>query len=203
MVIQSAEFISSSTHPASCPGSRFFEYAFIGRSNVGKSRLINALCHRKNLAITSSTPGKTRFINHFLINKSWYLVDLPGYGYARTSKHNRKILSERIKQYLVQRRQLILTFVLIDIRIIPQVIDITFLKWMHTKNLPFIIVFTKADALKSKKLNSQIGNYQNTLAEIWEPIPQSIVSSSISKVGLDDILDVISNLNHQFKCVNG
>lgn len=199
MDIQSVEFISSSTDPGSCPTDYLFEYAFIGRSNVGKSSLINAICHRKKLAKTSAIPGKTQLINHFLVNKSWNIVDLPGYGYARTSKSNRKILSRRIKQYLTRRRQLIQTFVLVDIRIEPQTMDLDFFKWMHSKNLPFVIVYTKADSLNPKKLNFQINNYQNTLAEMWHPIPKTIISSSISKIGINEILDVISDLNDQFK----
>ncbi|MCY3998366.1 MAG: ribosome biogenesis GTP-binding protein YihA/YsxC [Flavobacteriaceae bacterium] len=199
MDIQSAQFISSSADTGACPSDNLFEYAFIGRSNVGKSSLINALCHRKKLAKTSSTPGKTQLINHFLINHSWYLVDLPGYGYARISKDQRKILSHRIKQYLTHRKQLIQTFVLVDCRIEPQSIDFEFFKWMHSMGLPFIIVLTKVDSLKPKQLNFQIETYQNTLAKKWHPIPETMISSSVSKIGIKKILEVISTLNHQLK----
>ncbi len=199
MDIQSAQFISSSADTRSFPSDNLFEYAFVGRSNVGKSSLINALCHRKKLAKTSSTPGKTLLINHFLINNSWYLVDLPGYGYARISKDERKILSHRIKQYLSRRKQLIQTFVLVDCQVKPQSIDLEFFKWMHSKGLPFIIVFTKVDSLKPQKLNFQIKTYQNILAKKWNPIPETMVSSSVSKIGIKNILEVIATLNYHLK----
>ena len=198
MQIKSADFISSSIDISSCLSHGLPEYAFIGRSNVGKSSLINAICNRKKLAKTSSTPGKTQLINHFLINKQWYLVDLPGYGYAQTSKANRQIIGRRIKGYISERKQLIQLFVLVDIRHGPLENDLEFFKWVHSVRLPFVIVFTKSDTLKSSKIDGQINRYKGILSKAWHPLPGIFISSSVERFGLDEILKNIKDLNIQF-----
>lgn len=195
MIIKSAEFIVSNQEVSKCPESKLPEYAFIGRSNVGKSSLINMLTGRKKLAKTSSTPGKTQLINHFLINEDWHLVDLPGYGFAKVSKLAREKWGQLIHKYLMKRRNLRCTFILIDVRIEPQKIDLEFLEWLGINQLPFVIIFTKADKLNKTNLINNIEKYKNTLLEKWEELPQFIVSSAISSQGKEAILDLISSTN--------
>lgn len=197
MKITAAEFITSNTDPAKCPESSLPEYAFIGRSNVGKSSLINMLTQRKNLAKTSGRPGKTQLINHFLINNSWHLVDLPGYGYARVSKSTKKTFQKFITSYFNQRKQLIAAFVLIDSRHEPQQIDLEFMQWLGENQIPFCIIFTKADKLKPRALERNIQIYKEVMLESWEEMPQYFVSSSTSGTGREEILDFISDINQQ------
>lgn len=197
MKITAAEFITSNTDPAKCPESSLPEYAFIGRSNVGKSSLINMLTQRKNLAKTSGRPGKTQLINHFLINNSWHLVDLPGYGYARVSKSTKKTFQKFITSYFNQRKQLIAAFVLIDSRHEPQQIDLEFMQWLGENQIPFCIIFTKADKLKPRALERNIQIYKDVMLESWEEMPQYFVSSSTSGTGREEILDFISDINQQ------
>ena len=195
MKIKSAEFIISNTDVAKCPNERIPEYAFIGRSNVGKSSLINMLMERKDLAKISGTPGKTQLINHFKINESWFLVDLPGYGYAKVSKKMRAGFQEFIEDYFKQREQLVCTFVLIDSRHDPQKIDLEFMQFWGENQIPFCIAFTKADKLASSKLNKQITSYKKKLLNHWESLPQSFVTSSSTKTGRKEFLDFISQIN--------
>ena len=196
MQIKSAEFVVSNSDVAKCPKSRLPEYAFIGRSNVGKSSLINMLTGRKSLAKTSGRPGKTQLINHFLINTNWHLVDLPGYGYARVSKSAKKVFQKFITQYFAFREQLITAFVLVDIRHEPQPIDLEFMQWLGENNIPFSIIFTKADKLKPKAVERHVLNYKNTLLETWEEIPNYfITSSSKGDIGRDEVLSYIEQLN--------
>ena len=197
MQITSAEFVMSNSDVKKCPNSSLPEYAFIGRSNVGKSSLINMLTNRKNLAKTSGRPGKTQLINHFLINKNWHLVDLPGYGYARVSKTAKKKFQKFITDYFNKRKQLVSGFVLVDIRHEPQPIDLEFMQWLGENGLPFSIVFTKADKLKPKAIERQVENYKNVLLETWEEIPNYFITSSSKKIGGDALLDYIDNLNKQ------
>lgn len=195
MKIKSAEFIMSNSNVTNAPKDRIPEYAFIGRSNVGKSSLINMLTNRKDLAKTSGKPGKTQLINHFKINNSWFLVDLPGYGYAQVSKKKRVIFQYFIENYFKEREQLVCTFVLIDSRHDPQKIDLDFMRFLGENQIPFCIIFTKADKLGSSKLNKQIVSYKKKLLQHWESIPTSFVSSSISKMGQNDILEFIGSVN--------
>lgn len=197
MKITAAEFITSNTDPAKCPDSSLPEYAFIGRSNVGKSSLINMLTQRKNLAKTSGRPGKTQLINHFLINNSWHLVDLPGYGYARVSKSAKKTFQKFITSYFNQRKQLIAAFVLIDSRHAPQPIDLEFMQWLGENQIPFCIIFTKADKLKPKALQRNIKVYSDIMLENWEEMPQYFVSSSTDGTGREEILEFIYHINQQ------
>src|SRR5210317_1179960 len=197
MKIKSAEFVVSNSEVAKCPKNNLPEYAFIGRSNVGKSSLINMLTSRKNLAKTSGRPGKTQLINHFLINKNWFLVDLPGYGYAKVSKNAKKTFQKFITQYFSLREQLVNAFVLIDIRHEPQNIDLEFMQWLGENGIPFSIIFTKADKLKPQAIINHVNNYQNVLLETWEAMPQTFVTSSESRIGRLDILNYIENLNDQ------
>lgn len=178
-----------------CPKDTKPEYAFIGRSNVGKSSLINMLCNHKNLAKTSATPGKTLLINHFIINNEWYLVDLPGYGFAKRSKTVQKKLEQMITSYILQREQLVNVFVLIDIRHDPQVIDVDFINWLGQSNIPFSIVFTKADKLSASKVVPAATAYMDKLKETWEELPPYFITSSETKRGRDEILDYIENIN--------
>lgn len=178
-----------------CPKDTKPEYAFIGRSNVGKSSLINMLCNHKNLAKTSATPGKTLLINHFIINNEWYLVDLPGYGFAKRSKTVQKKLEQMITSYILQREQLVNVFVLIDIRHDPQAIDVDFINWLGQSNIPFSIVFTKADKLSASKVVPAATAYMNKLKETWEELPPYFITSSETKRGRDEILDYIENIN--------
>ena len=199
MKVTSSEFIISNTDLSKCPNERIPEYAFIGRSNVGKSSLINTLCERKSLAKTSGRPGKTQLINHFKINKSWYLVDLPGYGYARTSKTSKKVFQKLITTYFEKRKQLVSAFVLIDIRHDPQPIDLEFMEWLGKKYMPFAIIFTKADKEKPLALKRKTEAYiQKMLNDAWEEAPPHFVTSSLHKTGKEQLLNYIDLLNKEF-----
>ena len=198
MNIKSAEFIISNTDVANCPKELLPEYAFIGRSNVGKSSLINMLVNQKNLAKTSGKPGKTQLINHFKINNAWFLVDLPGYGYAQISKSKRKTFQEFIKAYFLERKQLVCTFVLIDSRLEPQKIDLEFMQFLGENNIAFCVVFTKSDKLKTTKLNNNIAIYNDTMTQsLWESMPTYYVTSAIAKAGKDELLNHIETLNQE------
>ena len=195
MEIKSAEFIISNTDISKCPQHNRPEYAFIGRSNVGKSSLINMLTNRKGLAMTSATPGKTLLINHFLINKDWYLVDLPGYGYAQRGQAQREQLRRIIESYILNREQLTSLFVLIDSRLEPQKIDLEFIEWLGENSVPFGIIFTKADKLGRGRLKDNVKKFLDTLLEQWEELPPHFITSSLDKSGRDDVLDYISTIN--------
>lgn len=195
MEIKSAEFIISNTDYLKCPDSRLPEYAFIGRSNVGKSSLINMLCNRKDLAMTSSKPGKTLLINHFLINGNWHLVDLPGYGYATAGKKMRDKLQEIIENYILNREQLTCLFLLIDSRHEPQKIDLEFMEWLGENGVPFAIVFTKLDKLSSAIGKSNIQAYKDKLLEQWEELPVIFLTSSEKRTGRDELLGYIEEIN--------
>lgn len=196
MEINKSEFTISSADISQCPKDNKIEYAFIGRSNVGKSSLINMLCNHKGLAKTSATPGKTLLINHFIINNEWYLVDLPGYGFAKRSKTVQKKLEQMISSYILQREQLINLFVLIDIRHEPQKIDMEFITWLGQSNIPFSIVFTKADKIgNEQKARKAANKYMETLKEQWEELPPYFVTSSDKKIGRTEILDYIEEIN--------
>ena len=197
MHIKSAEFVMSNSDVDKCPKDRLPEYAFIGRSNVGKSSLINMLMLRKNLAKTSGRPGKTQLINHFLVNKNWYLVDLPGYGYARVSKSSKKTFQKFITNYFEKREQMVLAFVLIDCRHEPQPIDMEFMQWMGESGIPFNIIFTKADKLKPKALERNIKTYTEKMLETWEEMPQYFITSASDSTGRDEVLNYIDGLNSQ------
>ena len=196
MKILSAEFIISNTSVNLCPDDKIPEYAFIGRSNVGKSSLINAIFNKKKLAKTSSRPGKTELINHFLINKNWYLVDLPGYGYAKAAKTKIKTFQKIIKSYFTQREQLISAFVLIDIRHIPQKLDLNFMYWLGEKKIPFSIIFTKCDKIKSSEIVSKIEHYLNEMTKQWSSLPKYFISSASRKTGINEILGHINKMNN-------
>ncbi|MCZ4319496.1 ribosome biogenesis GTP-binding protein YihA/YsxC [Aequorivita viscosa] len=195
MHIKSAEFLMSNSDVAKCPKDRLPEYAFIGRSNVGKSSLINMLMQRKSLAKTSGRPGKTQLINHFIINKNWYLVDLPGYGYARVSKTSKKIFQKFITNYFEKREQMVLAFVLIDCRLEPQPIDLEFTEWMGESGIPFNIIFTKADKLKPKALERNVAAYTEKMLETWEEMPPFFITSASDATGRDEVLNYINQLN--------
>ena len=195
MEIKTSEFTLSSPNIEKCPTDFRPEYAFIGRSNVGKSSLINMLCNHKGLAKTSATPGKTLLINHFIINREWYLVDLPGYGYAKRSKTIQQKIDNMITSYLLMRQQLANVFVLIDIRHAPQKIDLDFINWLGSSSIPFSIVFTKADKLSKQKASENVKNYMEALSETWEELPPYFVTSSEKKTGRDEILTYIENVN--------
>lgn len=196
MKIKSAEFVVSNQDVALCPSNHIPEYAFIGRSNVGKSSLINMLTNRKDLAKTSGRPGKTQLINHFIINSNWYLVDLPGYGYAKVSKSSKKTFQKFIYEYFKKRTQLVSAFVLIDIRHKPQSIDLSFMEWLGENQIPFAIIFTKADKLKSKVIMNYIENYKEILLENWESMPQYFITSSSKRIGKDELLAHINTINN-------
>lgn len=198
MLIKTAEYLQSEVDWRKCPVPNLPEYAFIGRSNVGKSSLINMLTNHKGLAKTSSQPGKTQTINHFLINKNWYLVDLPGYGFARTSKTNRAKWQKMISDYLLFRENLQIVFVLVDARLEPQRIDIDFINNLGENGIPFAIIFTKTDKNSAGKTMSNVQKMKNTLAETWEELPMMIKSSAVSSVGRDEILDFIDGVNKTF-----
>lgn len=185
----------SNSNVMKAPKDRIPEYAFIGRSNVGKSSLINMLMARKSLAKTSGTPGKTQLINHFKVNDNWFLVDLPGYGYAKVSKKKRVIFQRFIENYFKEREQLVCTFVLVDSRLDPQKIDLDFMRFLGENRIPFCIVFTKADKLGSSKLNKQILSYKRKLLLSWEEVPMSFITSSSSGLGRDEFLQFIQDLN--------
>ena len=194
-IIKTAEFVISNSDVRKCPQDGKPEYAFIGRSNVGKSSLINMLTGRKKLAMTSATPGKTLLINHFIINNEWYLVDLPGYGYAKRSKSQNEKLQEIISGYILDREQMTLLFVLIDCRHEPQKIDLEFIQWLGENGVPFSIIFTKADKLTKTALASNIAAYKKRLLEEWEELPPVFVTSSESSVGRDEVLQYINEVN--------
>ena len=195
MEITSAEFVISDTDVKKCPAGIFPEYAFIGRSNVGKSSLINMLTSRKGLAMTSSTPGKTMLINHFLINKNWYLVDLPGYGYARRGQKGKDQIRTIIEDYILEREQLTNLFVLIDCRHEPQKIDLEFMEWLGENEIPFSLIFTKIDKISKGRLQENLKVYQTKLLESWEELPPILLSSSEKKEGRDKILNYIDEIN--------
>lgn len=199
MIIKTAEFVVSNQDVAKCPTQEFPEYAFIGRSNVGKSSLINMLTDHKKLAMVSGKPGKTRLINHFLINKNWFLVDLPGYGYARVSKKEKGVFQKFITQYFNKRHQLVAAFVLIDIRHEPQPIDVEFMHWLGTNQIPFSIIFTKADKLKPAAIERNVEVYKNSLLETWEEMPNYFITSSSHGSGRDDVLNYIDDINKNLK----
>lgn len=197
MEITSAEFVISNTDVKKCPAGIFPEYAFIGRSNVGKSSLINMLTARKSLAMTSATPGKTMLINHFLINNSWYLVDLPGYGYARRGLKGKDQIRTIIEDYILEREQMTNLFVLIDSRLEPQKIDLEFMEWLGENGIPFAIIFTKADKLKGGRLKMSINSYLRELGKQWEELPPYFVSSAEDRTGRKEILDYIDNISKE------
>jgi GTP-binding protein len=195
MKIKSAEFVVSNQDVAKCPSNHIPEYAFIGRSNVGKSSLINMLTSRKSLAKTSGRPGKTQLINHFIINNSWYLVDLPGYGYAKVSKSSKKTFQKFITKYFEERTQLVSAFVLVDIRHAPQPIDLNFMEWLGEHGVPFSIIFTKADKLKPKAIENHVEDYKNVLLETWKEMPKYFITSSSKDIGKDELLAYIETIN--------
>ena len=195
MNVAHAEFVMSNTKVEQCPKSKLPEYAFIGRSNVGKSSLINMLCNRKKLAKTSSRPGKTQLINHFLINKQWHLVDLPGYGYARVSKTQKKTFQKFITNYFIKRKELISAFLLIDFRHKPQNLDLEFMSWLGENFIPFSIIFTKSDKLKEKEIKENTTKYLKRLEEDWEEVPKYFITSSEKRIGKDELLNYIDEIN--------
>lgn len=195
MVIKSAEFVISNSQVSKCPTTGLPEYAFIGRSNVGKSSLINMLTGRKGLAMTSQKPGKTQLINHFIINDAWYLVDLPGYGYAHLSKDGREKLKKMIEDYTLERKELICLFVLVDARHDPQKIDLEFIEWLGEEGVPFALVFTKADKLTKGKLAANIEGYKARLRQQWEELPPLFITSSEERLGREELLDYIDGIN--------
>jgi GTP-binding protein len=199
MKIKTAEFVISNTNYKICPAPKMPEYAFIGRSNVGKSSLINALVNHKNLAKISGRPGKTQLINHFLINKAWYLVDLPGYGFAKTSKAKRAEFHDMISDYLLNRTNLMCLFVLIDSRHNPQEIDQEFIQWLSEKEIPFVMVFTKGDKLGKTVLARNIESYKLEMLKQWEELPEIFITSAEKKTGLVEITTYIKHLNPKFK----
>lgn len=201
MLIKTAEFVVSNSDVDKCPKDILPEYAFIGRSNVGKSSLINMLTNHKNLAKTSGKPGKTQLINHFIINKNWFLVDLPGYGYARVSKTAKKKFQKFITDYFQKRKQLISAFVLVDIRHKPQPIDLEFMEYLGYSEIPFSIIFTKADKLKPQAIERQVNDYCDILLETWEELPQYFVTSSSKSVGRDDVLEFIEHTNQEINAM--
>ncbi|WP_426476508.1 ribosome biogenesis GTP-binding protein YihA/YsxC [Chryseobacterium sp. CBSDS_008] len=195
MIIKTAEFVKSSGKWQECPEPNIPEYAFIGRSNVGKSSLINAMMNHKDLAKTSQTPGKTQLINHFLVNENWYLTDLPGYGYAKVSKVQRKDFEKLITNYILNRRNLVNLFVLVDVRHTPQKIDLEFIQWCGESGIPFSIVFTKADKLKPNAVVKNVEDYKAELHKTWEDLPELYITSAEKKEGGDHILDFIEKTN--------
>lgn len=194
MVIKTAEYTISSPTVTMCPKDQRPEFAFIGRSNVGKSSLINMICNHKGLAKTSATPGKTLLINHFIINRDWYLVDLPGYGYAKRSKTERDKLDRMIHSYILQRQELVNVFVLIDIRHEQQKIDREFVDWLGASNIPFSIIFTKADKLTVGKARANAKAWMDALLDTWEALPPYFITSASAKTGKDDVLDYIDQI---------
>ena len=199
MEIKSAEFVISNTDVKKCPEGIRPEYAFIGRSNVGKSSLINMLTARKGLAMTSQKPGKTLLINHFLINKEWFLVDLPGYGFAQRGKEGRENIRRIIESYVLQRPQLTCLFVLLDCRHEPQKIDLEFMEWLGENEVPFAIIFTKIDKISRGRLTDNLNKYKERLLETWEELPPILLSSSETKDGREEILDYIQSINQQLR----
>lgn len=199
MLVKTAEFVCSNTQVDKLPDPNLPEYAFIGRSNVGKSSLINALTNRKGLAKTSQKPGKTQLINHFIINNTWYLVDLPGYGYAQTSKKNRADWGKFIRRYLLSRENIQCIFVLIDSRLEPQKIDLEFCCWLGEKGLPFMLVFTKADKQSGVKSDQNVAKFKRALLKWFEEVPPQIITSSETRLGVEDILVKIDTINASFE----
>lgn len=199
MQIKQAEFVVSNADYKKCPTHEKPEFAFVGRSNVGKSSLINMLTGRKALAMTSSTPGKTMLINHFLINDSWYLVDLPGYGYAQRGKKAMEQLRHLISSYVLGREQLTCLFVLVDSRLEPQKIDLEFIRFLGENGVPFALIFTKSDKTKRSQLGSNVARFLKTLREEWEELPPHFVTSSADRSGRDDVLDYIDQINASLK----
>jgi GTP-binding protein len=199
MKIKTAEFVISNTDYKICPVPKIPEYAFIGRSNVGKSSLINALVNHKNLAKTSGRPGKTQLINHFIINKEWYLVDLPGFGYAKISKSKRAEFHDMISEYLLNRSNLMCLFVLIDCRHTPQQIDQEFMQWLAEKEIPFVMVFTKGDKVGKNTLAKNIASYKSEMLKVWGELPKIFITSAEKKTGTQKIASFIETLNPQFK----
>jgi GTP-binding protein len=199
MLIKRAEFIKSSAKTENCPPPDFPEYAFTGRSNVGKSSLINMLTGKKKLAKTSSTPGKTRLINHFLINKEWYLVDLPGYGYARAPERMRKEYALIIKHYIQKRENMVCLFLLIDIRHAPIPADLLFMQSLGENQVPFVIVFTKSDKLSTLNLEKNLGTYLDKLRETWEPLPAYYLTSALKSSGKEELLGFINETNNRLR----
>lgn len=199
MEINTAEFTLSAPRESMCPKDNRIEYAFIGRSNVGKSSLINMLCGKKKLAKTSAMPGKTLLINHFIINREWYLVDLPGYGYAKRSKTEKARLEQMISGYILQRKQLACVFVLVDVRHEPQQIDLEFINWLGASGIPFAIVFTKADKLSAGKVAGNVEAYKAKLTEAWEELPPIFITSSETRVGKEELLGYIDSVNKSLK----
>ena len=195
MVIKSAEFVISNSQVSKCPTTGLPEYAFIGRSNVGKSSLINMLTGKKGLAMTSQKPGKTQLINHFIINGAWYLVDLPGYGYARLSKDGREKLKTMIEDYTLERKELVCLFVLVDSRLEPQKIDLEFIQWLGEEGVSFALVFTKADKLTKGRLAANLEAYKARLLEEWEELPPIFVTSSEQQLGRNELLSYIEGIN--------
>lgn len=193
MEIKNAEFVSSHADVSKCPPPEKPEFAFIGRSNVGKSSLINMLTNRRNLAKTSGKPGKTQTINHFIINNKWYLVDLPGYGYASVSQEKRHSFGKMIEQYILKRENLYCVFILIDMRLEPQKIDLDFIQWCGSKEIPICLVFTKSDKLTKNQLNKNLNAYTSTLKQVWEELPAYLVTSATEKTGRDELLLFIEN----------
>ena len=199
MLIKSANFVKSSSKWQECPEPNIAEYAFIGRSNVGKSSLINAMMNKKDLAKTSQTPGKTQLINHFLVNEEWYLTDLPGYGYAKVSKSQRKDFEKLITNYILNRKNLVNIFILVDIRHTPQKIDLEFMEWCAESGIPFSIIFTKADKLKPNAITQNVETYQQKLLETWEELPELYITSAERKEGGENILNFIEHTNEYLR----
>jgi len=200
MKIKTANFVISNSDVSKCPKEQLAEYAFIGRSNVGKSSLINMLTGQNKLAKTSGRPGKTQLINHFKINNEWFLVDLPGYGYARVSKSVKKTFQSFIKNYFLQRAQLICTFVLIDSRLEPQKIDLEFMQFLGESEIPFCIIFTKADKLKLNELNKNIQAYSKKMTStLWEEMPRYFATSATNSLGKEELLNYIDEINNQLE----
>ena len=199
MDITSAEFVVSNSRADMCPQTHLPEYAFIGRSNVGKSSLINMLTKNPKLAMTSATPGKTLLINHFLINKEWYLVGLPGYGYAQRGKKMMEKIQKLIEYYVLERKQMTCLFVLIDSRLEPQRIDLEFIEWLGENGIPFALIFTKADKQSVGKTKASVNRFLNTLKEQWEELPPHFISSSENKTGRQEILNYIEQVNRSLK----
>ncbi len=195
MEIKNSEFVISAPMVSMCPKDTKPEYAFIGRSNVGKSSLINMLCRHKGLAKTSATPGKTLLINHFIINKEWYLVDLPGYGFAKRSKKEVARLDQMIRGYILGREQLVNTFVLVDVRLEPQAIDLEFMNWLGVSGVPFSILFTKSDKLSAAKVKLNVDAYQKKMLETWEEMPPFFITSAEKGTGREEVLDYIEKIN--------
>lgn len=199
MEINKSEFVTSAPYVSACPTDTKPEYAFIGRSNVGKSSLINMLCNHKGLAKTSSTPGKTLLINYFIINNEWYLIDLPGYGFAKRSQKVQQQIDQMIRGYILQRKQMVNLFLLVDIRLKPQKIDREFIDWLGMSGIPFTIVFTKADKLSKAKAQENTTLWMNELKETWEELPPYFITSAESKLGREEMLDYIEQINKEIK----